>query len=83
MQLKPMALGLATGIISAAAVFIGTLWSNAAGGGKVLSSLSRFFIGYSVSAGGAFVGLIWGFIYAFVGGLLLALLYNAFCKEKS
>jgi hypothetical protein len=83
MKLKPIALGLALGIIWALCVFVATLWTLiTCSGGQHLCLLSLFYLGYSVSVAGAFIGLVWGFIDGFIAGLVLALLYNLFAKEK-
>ncbi|HID96054.1 MAG TPA: hypothetical protein EYP53_08380 [Candidatus Latescibacteria bacterium] len=82
MTLDAKALGLATGIIMGAAIFVATIWVQAAGGGSLLGQLSRFYFGYSVGIGGAFLGLLYGFIDGFIGGWLLALLYNKFSGSK-
>jgi hypothetical protein len=78
MKLNKVALGLAAGVLWGASVFLATLWASFAGGGEHLALLSRFYLGYSVSLFGAFLGLIYGFIDGFVGGWLLAWLYNRF-----
>jgi hypothetical protein len=44
--------------------------------GVGLALLSQYFKGYSVSWGGAFVGLAWGFVVGFVGGWFVA-----FCRN--
>ena len=51
-------------------------------GGETLSKLGTFYLGYSVSWGGAFVGLVYGFIDGLIGGFLLVLLYNAFLPKE-
>ena len=46
----------------------------------MMSKLGNFYIGYSYSWGGAVIGLIWGFFYGFIAGVLIAWLYDLFCK---
>ena len=79
MKLKPLALGLAGGIVWGASVFAATLWIIIIGSeGSTLALLGKFYLGYSVGIVGAFVGLVWGFVDGLVAGLVLAWLYNAF-----
>lgn len=79
MDLNKKALGLACGLLWGGGVLVATLWVVLSGsGGDHLNLLSRFYIGYSVSLLGAFVGLVYGFIDGLVTGWLLAWLYNRF-----
>ncbi len=83
MRLNVKAFGLTCGIIWGASVFLATLWIMARGGtGEILSKLGRFYLGYTVSPGGAFVGLIWGFVDALIVGMIFAALYNAIAGGK-
>lgn len=78
MHLDKKALGLAGGILCGVCVFLATVLTIWLGGGEHLELLARFYIGYSVSYGGAVIGLIYGFIDGFIGGWVLAWLYNRF-----
>ena len=72
-------MGLATGILCGAAVFLVTMLLIAKGGSVVgprLTLLGQYLPGYGVSAIGAFVGAGWGFAYGFLGGWLTAALRN-------
>jgi hypothetical protein len=80
MKLKPLALGLAVGIIAGVAILFATIWISIVGPGTTLELLGKIYIGYSVSIGGAFIGLIYGFIDGFIAGFLIAWLYNKFDK---
>jgi len=80
MKLRARALGLAIGLVSGVGVFIATFLSLRIGKGETLNALGVIFIGYSVGVGGAFLGLLWGIVYGFVCGSVIALLYNALCK---
>ncbi len=78
MKLNVMALGLASGLIWGLGLFVLTWWIIAFEGadaqrGTFIGSVYR---GYSISAKGSFIGLAWGFLDAFVGGLIFAWLYN-------
>jgi len=83
MKLDAKALGLAAGILWAASVFLGTLWVIWRGGGEHLELLGQFYIGYSVSVAGAFIGLVYAFIDGFIGGWLLGWLYNRFARSAA
>jgi len=81
MTLRPLALGLAGGIVWGASVFAATLWILIIGSeGITLGLLRKFYLGYSVSWGGAFMGLLWGLVDGFVAGFVIAWLYNRFIE---
>ena len=42
----------------------------------LIEIISTVFIGYEASAGGFFLGLIWGFLTGGVAGLILSSFYN-------
>jgi hypothetical protein len=80
-KLDRIALGVAVGAVSGTIVFLATLYLLAKGGpnpGRNLALLAQYFIGYTVSLQGAFVGLIYGFVVGFAGGWLVAFLRNLF-----
>lgn len=78
MKLRVRAFGLATGVVAGLFVFFLTLVSLWFGRGETIDALVVPFPGFSRSVGGAIVGLIWGFVDGFIGGALLAWLYNRF-----
>ncbi len=79
MQLNKTALGFALGVCWGASIVLITLWLGVTGGGEVfVEFLSKFYIGYSVSVFGAFLGMIYGFIDGFIYGFFLAWFYNLF-----
>ena len=80
MVLKPVALGLAGGILVGGSVAFMTLWILIAGGGQHLQLIDKFYLGYSVSPLGVLLGLIYGFIDGFICGWLLAFLYNKLAR---
>ena len=83
MKLSVKALALASGILWGASVFLATLWLLARGyDGRLIAQLDHFYLGYSYSIAGAFVGLVWGFVDGAVGGAILAWLYNVLAKTK-
>ena len=82
MKLNTKAMALSVGILWGASLFLATLWLIVTGSaGGTLGKLSAFYIGYSVSWIGAFVGLVYGFVDGLIGGFLLVMLYTAFLPE--
>ncbi|MEE8549727.1 MAG: hypothetical protein V3T08_00530 [Gemmatimonadota bacterium] len=76
MKLNPVAFGLACGVTLGALGLVLTLLSLMWGGGETIVVLAGVYFGYSWSFVGAFVALAWGVAYGFVGGWLLATIYN-------
>lgn len=77
-MIKPIALGLSTGIMWGAFVaFIGftSLWFN--WGTGLVAPLGTLYIGYQATVVGALIGGAWAFADGFVGGLVLAWIYNS------
>ena len=80
-KLDKTALGVAFGALLGLGIFLATLLIAIKGGdriSRILGLLSQFFMGYSVTVGGSFVGLAYGFIVGFILGWLLAFLRNFF-----
>ncbi|GBD88151.1 hypothetical protein BMS3Abin03_02086 [bacterium BMS3Abin03] len=83
MKLNIKAFGLTCGILWGLTILIITLWILIIGSqGRILSKLSTFYFGYSISAGGAIIGLIWGFVDGLIGGAIFAWLYNKLTGTK-
>ena len=77
MKLKPTALGIAGGILWGAGLMIMTWVAMGTGyTQKLLNGIAIVYPGYSISFTGSLIGLILGFVDAFVGLYILALLYN-------
>ena len=77
MKLNPKALGLACGILWGAGVLImGLLAMVCSWAQPVVDVLSVIYLGYGASILGALIGTLWGFVDAFLGGWVLAWLYN-------
>ena len=75
------ALALSVGAVSGAAVFLATILLILKGGAVVgpnLRLLNQYFIGYSVSLEGAFIGFGYSFLWGFIFGWLGAYLRNLF-----
>lgn len=77
-RLHKAAFGAATGV--AGAVVMGLLTVvclvSPRARGFPLELLNEYFTGYTVSWGGVFVGMLWGFLVAFVAGWFVA-----FCRN--
>jgi tetrahydromethanopterin S-methyltransferase subunit G len=77
--------GIVIGIVFGLAIMIATLWLVIKGGpvvGPNLSLLGQFFIGYTVSIGGSFIGFLYGFITGFILGYFIAAIYNWFAERR-
>ncbi len=79
MNLRKRALGLSLGAVWGLVVFLATIWATFQGRGATLKVLNSYYMGFSVSYPGAFIGLIWGFVNGFVVGVLIAWFYDLFC----
>ena len=84
MKLNVMAFALAFGVIWGLGVFVLTWWIIAFDGvtGEI-TMLGRIYRGYSVSPVGSIIGLVWGFVDAFIGGAIFAWLYNLLARRGS
>ena len=81
MKLSVKAFALTSGILWGASVCLATLWLLMMGSdGLLIRHLDNFYLGYSYSAVGAFVGLAWGFVDGAVSGAVFAWLYNKLAK---
>lgn len=79
-KLDRTALGLAVGTLCGLVVFIATVVLLLKGGevvGPRLALLGQYFIGYTVSPRGAFIGLAYGLVFGFVLGWLIGFLRNS------
>lgn len=84
MKLNVWSFGLASGITLGVGILLLTLWFVITPHeGHTLSKLHSVYLGYSVTWGGAFIGLLWGFVEGLIGGALLAGLYNLFSPGTS
>ena len=81
MKLRVRALGLTFGVCLGLGIFVATIWAVIQGRGKTLEMLAGYCFGlYAASIDGAFLGLIWGLVYGFIAGAMIAWLYNTFSK---
>ncbi len=80
-RLDPKAFGLALGILwSAGVIFMGFTALVCPWAQPFVDFVSVMYVGYSATIIGVLIGAIWGFIDAFIGGVLLAWLYNKLLK---
>jgi len=80
-KLDAKAFGLACGILWSASLFImGIVNIFSSYGEGFVESIGNIYIGYAPTAGGCILGAIWGFIDAFIGGAVLAWLYNKIAR---
>lgn len=78
-RLKGTVLGLAAGTTAGLVLFLATNWLVFKGGDPVgphLALLSQFFIGYSVTFAGSFVGMAYAFATGYLAGWFVAWVYN-------
>lgn len=78
-KLDGNALGIAVGVLFAAAVFGATTFLILKGGDEIgpnLALLGQFFIGYEVSCTGSLIGAVYGLISGFIVGWLIAAIRN-------
>jgi hypothetical protein len=80
MKLRVRALGLTFGIILGLWAFVAIIWAVIAGGGGTIACLGGFPLSFTVSVGGALLGLLWGIVCGFILGAVIAWLYNTLCK---
>jgi hypothetical protein len=78
-QIKADALALVCGLIGGVGLFIMTAWLVIKDGqqaGQHLQLLSNYFVGYSVTWPGAFIGLLYGALTGGVVGWAVSVIYN-------
>jgi hypothetical protein len=84
MKLNTKAFALTCGIIWGLGLFFLTWWMIAFGGATGEKTIiGKIYIGYSISALGSFIGLVWGFVDALIGGAIFAWLYNRIATGNS
>lgn len=82
MKLKPLALGIALGIVWGSALFVTTWLSYYTGYGKLFLEVlaQSIYPGYTISPIGSFLGLIYGFVDGLISAALIGLIYNKITK---
>jgi hypothetical protein len=87
LRLNGHILGFIFGVIGALGLFVATNWLVLKGGEEIgphLGLLGQFFIGYSVTFSGSFIGAAYAFVVGYLGGLFIGWVYNAviFLKNR-
>ncbi len=83
-QLNVLAAGLTAAVFWGGSMFLGTwiaMWFEY--GSSLLEVMTGCYPGYEITPIGSLIGLFWGFIDAFLGGVILAWLYNFFNRKLS
>ena len=78
-KMDKLGFAVAIGVVSGLSIFLATIFLIIKGGGVVgpnLRLIDQFFIGYSVSLKGAFVGMFYSFFWGFLFGWSFAYLRN-------
>lgn len=84
-RIKADALALVCGLIGGVGLFTMTVWLVIKGGpsaGQHLQLLSNFFIGYSVTWAGAFIGLVYGAVTGGLIGWAVGRVYNSVVNTR-
>ncbi len=77
MKLNVKAFALTCGLVWGLGVLFLTWWIIAfEGASEEITFIGRVYRGYSISAIGSLVGLVWGFLDGLIGGAIFAWLYN-------
>ena len=74
------------GMVGGVGLFVATIWLVVRGGsnvGKHLGLLSNYFPGYTVTIGGAFLGLVYGALVGAIVGWLVAWIYNRVAGSRN
>lgn len=84
-RFNSIVLGIVSGLVAAITIFIATHVSVAKWGefaGNYLNLLAIFFPGYSATAGGAWIGAFWGFVFAGLAGFLTYWFYGKLAGKQ-
>jgi hypothetical protein len=73
---NPLAFGLSLGIVYAAGIFILGLAAANGRGTEIVSLMADFYVGFGPSFNGAILGAISAFVEGFIGGAVVAWIYN-------
>ena len=82
MRLNVKALALTAAIFWGVGVFLTTWWLIILGSGGTKMILVMVYPGYSVTALGSIIGLVWGFVDGLICGAIFAWLYNALLPKE-
>ena len=86
LRLSGNVLGFVMGSVFALAIFVATNWLVLKGGevvGPHMGLLDQFYLGYSVTFLGSFIGAAYAFVTGYLGGLFIGWIYNGVLFLKS
>lgn len=79
-RMSPFALGMALGLVWGLSLLImGLVACYVDYGRPFVTSINTLYWGYEPTILGSFIGAGIGFVDAFIGGAIIAALYNCFC----
>ena len=82
MRLRPLGFGMSLGILWALSVAVISLLSiYLSYGTAIVTFLTTVYLGYELTLVGVLIGTGWAFLDGFVGGFLLAAVYNLFVRR--
>lgn len=82
MKLNVKAFALTCGILWGLGLFFLTWWMIAFDGATGDRTwIGRIYIGYHVNPVGSLIGLVWGLLDGFIGGVLFVWVYNLFVRR--
>ena len=81
MRLNVCCFGLAVGVVWAAGIFFMGLLAIDGYGAELVRMIGGLYVGYSASFVGSLIGAAWALLDGFIGGVILAWLYNKFSKK--
>ncbi len=80
-KINVKAMGLSFGVVWGFAIFLTAILAMLFNiGTNFITIFADFYFGYDATLLGSIVGAFWGFIDGFIGGILLAWLYNKFAR---
>ena len=81
-MIKPFKLGVSVGIVWGLALFVCTIFAiYTRYAVDFLEVIKSVYLGYSISWGGAFIGLAYGFLDGLIGIAIIAWIYNSLCRR--
>lgn len=79
-KLSVHALGVGIGAMWAISVFACGITAMFGWGTALVDTLSSLYIGYAATLIGAVIGAIWAFVDGYIGGVIIAWVYNRLAR---